>query len=256
MVRELRREDGGRLILPFLLGTRPDGEPVTVDLAALPHLLVAGTTGSGKSVFLNSMLVDLMRSGVNARYMLFDPKRVEFAAYRQVISTVYVDEYDMRKALDWLVRLMDDRFSLLERQGVRDIDAYNAKQPADDHMPRYVVVVDELANLMLGRNREWIEAPLTRLAQMSRAIGIHLVLATQRPTVDVVTGLLKANIPARVSFAVVTRIDSGVILDAPGGETLHGKGDMLARIPGTPGLARLQAPYVSVEEWIKEGAGT
>lgn len=234
--------------LPFTLGIDPQGKPLILDLADLPHLLVAGTTGSGKSVFLNSLLVDLLRNRANARYVLVDPKRVEFAPYKPYIHSIYVDDADVVAGLDWLVGHMNERFELLERHNVRDIGAYNKLQPLDDHMPRIVVVVDELANLMLGRAKDRIEQPLTRLAQMSRAVGIHLVLATQRPTVDVVTGLLKANIPARVSFAVITRTDSQVILDEPGAEDLLGKGEMLARIPGVRGLHHLTGTYTSIED--------
>lgn len=236
------------MYLPFTLGVDSAGNPIVLDLAALPHLLVAGTTGSGKSVFLNSLLVELLRRRVNARYMLIDPKRVEFAPYKPYISTVYVEQEDVVAGLEWLVRHMDERFELLERHNVRDIAAYNLDRPDDDYMPRIVLVVDELANLMLGRARDRIELPLTRLAQMSRAVGIHLVLATQRPTVDVVTGLLKANIPARVSFAVISQTDSRVILDDVGGENLLGKGELLARIPGVRGLVHLQGTYTSIED--------
>lgn len=246
--------------LPFHLGTDLDGKPWRLSLDELPHLLVAGTTGSGKSVFLNSLLLDLvdpawdpitdLRVGPapDVRFMLFDPKRVEFAPYRKLIHTIYVDEEDTALALEWAVRYMEERFELLERHGVRDLDSYNERAELDDRMHRLVLIVDELANLMLGRYSQRIELALTRLAQMARAVGIHLVLATQRPTVDVVTGLLKANIPARVSFAVVTQTDSRVILDEGGAEDLLGKGDMLARIPGIRGLRQLKGRYVSIED--------
>jgi S-DNA-T family DNA segregation ATPase FtsK/SpoIIIE len=232
------------LHLPFLLG-----DDVRLDLAALPHLLVAGSTGSGKSVFLNSLLLDLIESGgADTKMMLFDPKRVEFAPYKPWTGSIYTDEYDTALALEWAVSYMDERFELLERHRVRDIAAYNAIREMDDQMHRLVIVVDELANLVLGQEGRRIALALTRLAQMARAVGIHLVLATQRPTVDVVTGLLKANIPARVAFAVVTQTDSRVILDEPGAEELLGKGQMLARIAVQRGLVRLQVRYTSIED--------
>jgi len=236
--------------LPFLLGERPgEDDQITLDLADLPHLLVAGTTGSGKSVFLNSLLVDLMGSLVDARYILIDPKRVEFAPYKPYVNSIYVEDVDVVIALEWLVEQMEFRYQALERRGVRDIADYNAiVDTLDDHLYRIVVVVDELANLMLSRQGPRIEVSLTRLAQMARAVGIHLVLATQRPTVDVVTGLLKANIPARVSFAVITQTDSRVILDEPGAERLLGKGELLARIPGRPGLHHLWARHTTLAD--------
>ena len=232
--------------LPFTLGIdTKTGETVECDLAAMPHLLVAGTTGSGKSVFLSSLLVDILTRS-NAYLLLVDQKRVEFAPYKP-ISNVYVEEHAIIELLGWLATQIDERFLLLERHHVRDIDAYNAARPVDDQMRRIVMVIDELANLMLGA-KDRVELPLTRLAQMARAVGIHLVLATQRPTVDVVTGLLKANIPGRVSFGVITTTDSRVILDEDGAELLMGKGEMLARIPGVRGLRHLQGRLVTLEE--------
>jgi S-DNA-T family DNA segregation ATPase FtsK/SpoIIIE len=234
------------MFLPFTLGTDPaTDEVIRLDLAELPHLLVAGTTGSGKSVFLNSLLNDLLVSRVDCRYMLIDPKRVEFMPFKP-FCTVYTDEADSAVAIAWLADHMEERFEKLERHNCRDIETYNASRPLDDRMPRIVLAIDELANLMLGPEQRRVELPLTRLAQMSRAVGIHLVLATQRPTVDVVTGLLKANIPGRVSFAVISQTDSRVILDEPGAEELLGKGQMLARIPGLRGLRLLQGQYIDI----------
>jgi len=230
--------------LPFVLGADAGGE-VRLDLAELPHLLVAGTTGSGKSVFLNSLLVDLLTDRETVRFMLVDPKRVEFMPYKK-LCPVYTDEADAVAAINWLADHMDERFEKLERHNFRDLATYNAERPLDDRMPRIVLIIDELANLMLGPAKARVELPLTRLAQMSRAVGIHLVLATQRPTVDVVTGLLKANIPCRVAFTVITRTDSLVILDEPGAEDLLGKGQMIARIPGQRGLRQLQGRYIDL----------
>ncbi|HEX5016561.1 MAG TPA: FtsK/SpoIIIE domain-containing protein [Actinomycetes bacterium] len=233
--------------LKFKLGTA-DGRDTWLDLAKLPHLLVAGTTGSGKSVFLNSLLLDLIGDGAEARYILIDPKRVEFAPYKPFVTYVYVEDDDVVAILTWAAQEMDERFERLERRHCRDLDTYNEISPLDDQLPRLVIVIDELANLMLGPAKDRVQLPLTRLAQMARAVGIHLVLATQRPTTDVVTGLLKANIPARVSFQVVSQIDSRVILDQPGAENLLGAGDMLARIPGVRGLQRLKGRNVSIED--------
>lgn len=229
--------------LPLTIGTRPDGSALAIDLAAMPHLLVAGTTGSGKSVFLNHLLLQLMALGPDrVRFVLVDPKRVEFMPFRDV-APVYVSDGDALACAAFLAEEMERRFHLLERFRARDI----TDLPADDRMPRYVCVVDELAALMLGSMGPAIGSALTKVAQMARAAGIHLVLATQRPTVDVVTGLLKANIPARVSFLVNSRVDSQVIIDEPGAEGLRGKGDMLVRIPGQRGLARAQGEYISLD---------
>jgi S-DNA-T family DNA segregation ATPase FtsK/SpoIIIE len=177
--------------------------------------------------------------------MLIDPKRVEFMPYKP-FCRVYTDDADAAVALEWLNEHMDERFEKLERHNFRDLATYNDARPLDDRMPRIVLVIDELASLMLGPLKDRIEPPLTRLAGMARAVGIHLVLATQRPTVDVVTGLLKANIPGRVAFAVITRTDSQVILDEPGAEDLLGNGQMLARIPGQRGLRQLQGRYIDL----------
>ena len=228
--------------LPLTLGSRGT-EPLTVDLADLPHLLVAGTTGSGKSVFLNALLLQLLDLGPDrVRLILADPKRVEFMPYRD-LCPVYVDPYDVLGGIEFLTVEMERRFQLLERFRARTI----ADLPLDDQMPRYVCVVDELAALVLGPAGDMITTDLTKIAQMSRAAGIHLILATQRPTTNVVTGLLKANIPARVSFLVNSRVDSMVILDEPGADGLRGKGDMLVRIPGQRGLTRAQGEYVSLD---------
>jgi S-DNA-T family DNA segregation ATPase FtsK/SpoIIIE len=228
-------------------GGLTEEQDVTVDLASLPHLLVAGTTGSGKSVFLNSVILQLLDIGPEiVKLTLVDPKRVEFMPYRP-LTTVYVQPQDVVAGLQYAERVMEERFELLDRHRARDIAQYNAERPLDDQLWRWVIVIDELAALVLGPMGDEISLPLTRIAQMSRAAGIHLVIATQRPTTNVVTGLLKANIPARVTFAVNTRIDSMVIIDQPGAEGLNGKGDMLALIPGQRKLTRLQGDFVSLD---------
>jgi S-DNA-T family DNA segregation ATPase FtsK/SpoIIIE len=234
--------------LPFVLGRTPTGERAWADLAEMPHLLVAGTTGSGKSVFLNSLIVQLADSDANVRFLLVDPKRVEFSPYRPFLRPYFTPQ-DMVNFSSWLCDEMDERYDRLERRGVRDLDSYNAEAPLDDQMARIVCVIDELANIMLDPDiKPRVEVSLTRVAQMARAVGIHLVLATQRPTVNVVTGLLRANIPARVAFNVITETDSRIILDEPGAENLNGKGDMLVRLPGLRGLSRLQGELVTIDD--------
>jgi DNA segregation ATPase FtsK/SpoIIIE, S-DNA-T family len=208
------------MTLPFTVGTAA-GQPVTADLAALPHLLIAGTTGSGKSVFMRSLLADLLDT--DTLLLLIDPKRVEFAAYRnspQLVTRPLVDPEQAEAALLWLRNEMEERYRLLEGRGLLNIDSTD--------MPRIVAVVDELANLILLHPR--VEKPLVALASMGRAAGIHLVLATQRPSADVLTGLLRANIPARVAMTVATQMESRIILDEPGAEKLNGRGDLLFRV--------------------------
>lgn len=239
--------------LIFTVGRRP-GETVEADLARLPHLLVAGTTGSGKSVFLNSLLVDIMYSNTprDLQLLLIDPKRVEFAAYRgspHLLRQPVVNIEEAASALEWVRLQMDNRYRAIEATGERDLAGFNLVVEGDVHFPRLVIVIDELANLILSHRA--VEEPLVAIASMGRAAGIHLVAATQRPSADVLTGLLRANIPARAAFATVTAMESRIILDQPGAERLHGKGDMFYRV-GTE-LIRLQGRQVS-DEQIKEVA--
>jgi S-DNA-T family DNA segregation ATPase FtsK/SpoIIIE len=208
--------------LPFLVGNNAQG-PLYADLADEPHLLVAGTTGSGKSVFIHSVLYDLFTRS-DCRFLMFDPKRVELSYYRnspRLFRQPVVDPANAAKALRWAAILMDQRFKVLQDMGLRD---WGDLEPA---LPRIVIVIDELANLILADKK--IEQPLVTIASQGRAAGIHLVMATQRPSADVLTGLLRANIPARVAFATVTSIESRIILDEVGAEKLQGKGDMLYR---------------------------
>lgn len=210
------------MTLTFLVGDAPDG-PHYADLVELPHLLVAGTTGSGKSVFIHSLIVDLL-TGSNAHFLMFDPKRVELSFYRnspRLVRPPVVNVAEAVGALRWAEFYMEQRFTILERHGLRD---WADLTPP---MPRLVIVIDELANLILADKS--IEKPLVAVASQGRAAGIHLVAATQRPSADVLTGLLRANVPARVAFATVTSIDSRIILDETGAENLEGKGDMLFR---------------------------
>ncbi len=240
--------------LSFALGRDVSGKSVVVDLAGMPHLLIAGTTGSGKSVCVNAMLSCLLlnNSPDDLRLILVDPKRVELTGYNGIphlLSNVIVETDRVLGALQWMSREMDKRYKTFSSVGARNIDDYNKKMLAQGikKIPYIVVVVDELADLMMVAPEE-TEHTITRLAQLARATGIHLVLATQRPSVNVMTGLIKSNIPARIAFAVSSNVDSRVILDKPGAERLLGKGDMLYMDPSAAEPVRLQGVYVSDSE--------
>jgi S-DNA-T family DNA segregation ATPase FtsK/SpoIIIE len=214
----------------------------------MPHLLIAGTTGSGKSVCVNSILACYLLNNTPAdlRLVLVDPKRVELTGYNGIphlLAPVVTDAERVVGALQWMLREMDARYHRFSKESVRNIVEYNKQHP-EERLPYLVVVIDELADLMMLAPDE-TERSITRLAQLARATGIHLILATQRPSVDVVTGLIKANFPARVAFAVASGIDSRVILDQPGAERLLGRGDMLFQAPDAAAPVRLQGVYVS-----------
>ena len=237
--------------LRFALGKDVAGKPVAASLPALPHLLIAGTTGSGKSVCINSILTCFLMSypPTDLRIVLVDPKRVELTGYNGVphlLSPVVVDAERVIGALQWMLREMDSRYHKFSKEGVRNIQEYNNRH-AEDNMPYLLVVIDELADLMMLAP-EQTERAITRLAQLARATGIHLVIATQRPSTDVVTGVIKANFPARIAFAVASGVDSRVILDQPGAERLLGRGDMLFQAPDASAPVRLQGVYVSDSE--------
>ena len=236
--------------LPVALGEDTGGNPVVTDLASLPHLLIAGATGSGKSVCLNSIVASLLftKPPDQLRIVMVDPKRVELTPFNGIphlISPVIVDVEEVNPTLRALIAEMLRRYKLMEEFGTRNISGYNAK--AKEPMPYLALIVDELADLMMMGGFE-MEQNLVRLAQLGRAIGIHLVLATQRPSVNVVTGLLKANVPARVAFAVASQVDSRVILDTVGAEKLLGKGDMLLLNHDSPKPRRVQGALVYDEE--------
>jgi S-DNA-T family DNA segregation ATPase FtsK/SpoIIIE len=241
--------------LAVALGRDVSGDAVVLDLAALPHLLIAGATGSGKSVCINSIVCSLLMSNdpVTVRLVMVDPKMVELPAYNGVphlLGQVITDPTQVPAALAWLTLQMDDRYRIFADSGVRNIAGYNRKAAKSRHMeplPYLILVVDELADLMMSTAFD-IERQICRLAQLSRATGVHLVLATQRPSVDVITGLIKANFSARIAFAVTTQIDSRVILDAPGAEKLLGRGDMLYMAPDSPKLVRTQGCFVADRE--------
>ncbi|MCH8988321.1 MAG: DNA translocase FtsK [Chloroflexi bacterium] len=236
--------------LPIALGQDTGGSPVVLDLAALPHVLIAGATGSGKSVCINSIIASflLTKTPEQLRILMVDPKRVELTPFNGIphlVGPVIVDVDEVNTALRGLIREMLNRYKLMEETGARNIDGYNKR--AKEKMPFLVLIVDELADLMMVGGFE-VEQNLVRLAQLGRATGIHLVLATQRPSVNVVTGLLKANIPARVAFAVASQVDSRVILDAVGAEKLLGKGDMLLLHNESPKPSRIQGTLVYDQE--------
>lgn len=250
--------------LAFSLGRDVSGSPIVTDLAKMPHLLIAGATGSGKSVAVNSFLISLLFRGSpsEVKFILVDPKRVELNLYNglpHLLTGVITDHQKAVNALKWAVAEMDRRYKLLSEVHKRNIAEYNSSAP--NRLPYIVVVVDELADLMSVAQNE-VEATIVRLAQMARAVGIHLVLATQRPSVDVITGLIKANITARMAFAVASQIDSRTILDSSGAEKLLGSGDMLYITSELPKPKRVQGAYVGekeirkVVEFIKEQSGS
>jgi DNA segregation ATPase FtsK/SpoIIIE, S-DNA-T family len=260
---ELYQRSTSRLTLA--LGKTIHGEPFVTDLAAMPHLLIAGSTGTGKSVALNAMLSSILFRATpdEVRLIMIDPKRLELGMYEEIphlLTPVVVDPKQAANALRWAVRETEDRYKKLAAEGVRNIEQFNrnvrhalAENPAADgaerptSLPYVVVVIDELADLMMVASSD-VEQSIARLAQMARAVGIHLILATQRPSVDVITGLIKANLPARISFRVSSKIDSRTILDGNGAEQLLGKGDMLFLPPASSRFIRLHGPYISEQE--------
>jgi len=250
--------------LTLALGKTIHGEPYVTDLATMPHLLIAGSTGTGKSVGLNAMLTSILYRATpdDVRMIMIDPKRLELGMYEDIphlLTPVVVDPKKASNAVRWAVREMEDRYKTLAAEGVRNIEQYNRnirrvleetgnKDPdAPKPLPLIVVVIDELADLMMVARNE-VEESIARLAQMARAVGIHLILATQRPSVDVITGLIKANLPSRISFRVSSKIDSRTILDGNGAEQLLGKGDMLFLPPASSRCIRLHGPYISEQE--------
>ena len=236
--------------LPVGLGKDISGRAVFLDLAEMPHLLVAGTTGSGKSVMLNGLLTSLLLTTDprQVKMVLIDPKRVELSQFARVphlITPVVTDVKKAANALTWAVAEMERRYEVLEKMGVRSLEGYNDR--SERQMPYVVIVIDELADLMMTAAAK-VEDAVIRLAQKARAVGIHLVVATQRPSVDVITGMIKANIPSRIAFAVSSQIDSRVILDAAGAEALLGQGDMLYKPVSASRPSRVQGAYISEAE--------
>jgi S-DNA-T family DNA segregation ATPase FtsK/SpoIIIE len=256
---------GSKSRLTLSMGKDINGRLVTADLATMPHLLIAGATGTGKSVAINAMIMSMLYKATpeQVRFILVDPKRLELGIYEGVphLYTPIITEPKLAaNVLRNACREMERRLKLLAEKSVRNIEQYNRQfgddrtpslfeKPDDEHrpLPYIVIIIDELADLMM-LDRTNVEESVTRLAQMARAVGIHLVLATQRPSVDVITGLIKANFPARISFRVATKVDSRTILDANGAEALLGRGDMLYLPAGSARVHRLHAPYVTEKE--------
>ncbi len=269
-----------KMHLPLLLGRDAAGAPLISDLTDMPHLLIAGATGSGKSVCINSIIMSLvmLHRPDQVKLLLVDPKMVELSIYKDIPHLISPVVTDMKKAaavLEWAVSKMDERYSMMANVGVRNINSYNRlgeegiRQRLDPenegidlsevpkHLPYVVIIVDELADLMMVASKE-VEASIIRLSQKSRAVGIHLIMATQRPSVDVITGLIKSNLPSRIAFQVSSKVDSRTILDRNGAEALLGRGDMLFLPPGSSKLIRAQGAFVDehevreVCEWLRE----
>ncbi len=240
--------------LTMILGKDIVGKPFITDLKKLPHLLIAGTTGSGKSVGINSMILSLLykNSPDNLKLIMIDPKMLEFSIYNDIphlLTPVITKPTQAINALANMVGEMERRYTLMSQTKTKNIESYNekAKKEGFDPFPYIVVIIDELADLMMTSGKE-VELSIARLAQMARASGIHLIVATQRPSVDVVTGLIKANLPSRISYKVGQRVDSKIILDAMGAESLLGRGDMLFTPPGSSNIVRIHAPWSTEEE--------
>jgi S-DNA-T family DNA segregation ATPase FtsK/SpoIIIE len=238
--------------LPLALGKDVNGMPVVADLAAMPHLLVAGATGSGKSVGLNSMICSILYKATPAdvRFLMVDPKRLELSVYEGIphlLAPVVTDAKEAAARLRWIVGKMDERYKALQAKQVRNIEGFNRAVTVEEKLPYWVVVVDELADLMMVSAGE-VQTSLVRLAQIARAVGIHLIIATQRPSVDVVTGLIKANFPTRIAFQVASKVDSRTVLDGNGAEQLLGRGDMIYVPPGANKQLRVHGAWVSDEE--------
>ncbi len=240
--------------LPIALGEDVKGQPIVSDMARMPHLLIAGATGSGKSVCINSIIACLLLTHTpdNLRLLMIDPKMVELSIYNGVphlLSPVVTEIDKASGVLFWAVKEMERRYTLFSKANARDLPRYNAylQKNGEKPLPYIVVIVDEMADLMMAAPEE-VEKHICRLAQMARAVGIHLIIATQRPSVDVITGLIKANFPARIAFAVTSQIDSRVILDIPGAERLLGRGDMLFMAPDASKLERIQGTMVTDDE--------
>jgi S-DNA-T family DNA segregation ATPase FtsK/SpoIIIE len=268
MLRELIESSEYQLAnyrLPLALGKDITGKIVVSDLQKMPHLLAAGSTGTGKSVSINAMILSLLfRSRPDqVKMILIDPKRLELGLYQDIphlLVPVVTEPLVAKNALKWAVTEMESRYKKLAKRGVRNLEVYNEQvrqlpipgleEEDREPLPYIVIVIDELADLMMTAPRE-VEESITRLAQMARAVGIHLILATQRPSVDVITGLIKANFPARISFRVASKVDSRTILDSNGAETLLGRGDMLFLPPGSARLMRVHGPLITEEEVIR-----
>jgi S-DNA-T family DNA segregation ATPase FtsK/SpoIIIE len=258
-----------KMRLPLYFGKDVAGDPIVEDLTTMPHMLIAGTTGSGKSVCINSIVMTILmtRRPDDVGLILVDPKMVEMAAFEEIPHLLCPIVNDMRKAediLEWAAMKMDERYELLKEAGVKNVAGFNRlsaeeiyerfgveseeeKARVPVHLPYYIIIVDELADLIMTSSKE-VENYIIRISQKARAVGIHLILATQRPSVNVVTGLIKSNMPCRISFRVASRQESRIVLDQNGAEVLLGQGDMLFLRPGTSTLTRAQGTYVAESE--------
>lgn len=255
-------ESGSSYKIPMILGKAVSGELVVCDLAKLPHCIIAGATGSGKSVCINSIVISIimLMKPDEIRLLMIDPKKVELTQYTKLphmLAPVITEPEAAATALNWLVKEMERRYEILKITGHRNIESFNKRTVKEDEahatidipkaLPYYVALIDELADLMMISTQD-IETPIARLAQMARAVGIHVILATQRPSREVITGLIKANFPARIAFKVASRVNSQIILDDIGAETLLGNGDMLLLMPGSSQLIRAQGVFVRDDE--------
>ena len=257
MLKAMKRDsDAAKLRVPMILGRTITGKPVVIDVAKMPHMLIAGTTGSGKSVCINTFICTILytRAPQDVRFIMIDPKVVELSVYNGIphlLTPVITEAKKVVRALAWLVDEMERRYQVLSRFGVRNIDGLNAKIRSEnlpvERMPYIVLIMDEFADLMTTVGKD-IENYVARLAAKARAAGIHLVLATQRPSSDVITGTIKNNFPARIAFTVSSSMNSRIILDEGGAEALLGRGDMLFMNPGAIGFERIQGAFLSDEE--------
>ena len=252
-IRELlgsERFKNNRAKLAIVLGLDVVGTPTIADLSRMPHLLIAGATGAGKSVAINSIIASILFNATpeEVRFLMIDPKRIELSGYEGIphlLHPVVVEPKLASRALLWAVREMERRYRMLEEARVKSFDSYN--EVSEEKLPYIVIIVDELADLMMVASKD-VEGAIARLAQMARAAGIHLILATQRPSVDVLTGLIKANFPTRIAFKVSSKVDSRTIIDGSGAEHLLGMGDMLYMPPGTATIKRVHGAYISERE--------
>ena len=266
-----------KLHIPIMLGQTVSGDQVVCDLTKMPHCIIAGATGAGKSVCINSIVMSILMTAYpdEIRLLLVDPKKVELSSYTQLphmIAPVITEAHGAYEALNWLVKTMNERYELLKRLKLRNIHAFNHRKynPQTERelemeiprkMPYIIAIIDEFADLMMASSAD-LETPIARIAQMARAVGIHLILATQRPSREVITGLIKANFPSRISFKVASRVNSQIILDENGAESLLGNGDLLFLPPGSHNLIRAQGVFVRDEdinrviEYIAMQAGT
>lgn len=257
------QEGSRKLLVPVILGKTVSGENMISDLAKMPHCLIAGATGSGKSVCINTIIMSILMNASpdEIKLIMIDPKKVELTPYTQLphlIAPVITEPHGAYAALSWMVKEMQNRYDILKQLGLRNITAFNSRTPkpelesslsvsVPEKMPTIVGIIDEFADLMMASSSD-LETPIARIAQMARAVGIHLILATQRPSREVITGLIKANFPTRIAFKVASRVNSQIILDENGAESLLGNGDMLFLPPGTSHLLRSQGAYVSDED--------